>query len=66
MGSLINAVMKVLTFVVVTVLIIILLPLVGPFVTDNLPRTGTVVGDLLSALWTALENIVHNLRQEQA
>ncbi len=57
----VDSIKRVLTIIVVGVLILLFLPLLGPFVSNAAPPAGAALGDMLAAAWAALENIMQSL-----
>jgi hypothetical protein len=56
----ITAISKTLTFVVVLMLIILLVPLVGPFFVRDMPQFAEAVGQILGAIWDGFLRVLHN------
>ena len=54
----VDAVMKVLTVVVVVLLIRVLIPLVGPFVTNQLPEFAESTSRILNATWEGFQRLL--------
>ncbi|MGH3902089.1 MAG: hypothetical protein ACRDTA_28325 [Pseudonocardiaceae bacterium] len=50
-----------LTIVVVVLLILILIPLIGPFVTNQMPEFAESVSRILNATWDGFQKLLHGL-----
>lgn len=56
----IATVVKTITFFVVTLLILLVVPLVGPFFVSSMPQFAQAVGQILGATWDGFLLILHN------
>jgi predicted PurR-regulated permease PerM len=53
----VDAAVKVLTFFLVLILILIILNTVGDYIATQIPNAASVLRRILDALWKALQNI---------
>lgn len=53
------AVMKVLTIAVVVLLVIVIVPLLGPFVTNQMPEFAESTSRILNAIWDGFVRLLN-------
>jgi hypothetical protein len=55
----VKSIEKVFTFFVVLILILLLLDLLGGFISDSVPEATGKLGDILHSIWYGFQNLVH-------
>ena len=60
-----GAIRTVLGGFAVVILLIFLVQLVGPFMSASLPNLGTILGHILSSIFTGLENMMRVFQTTQ-
>ncbi|HEY6425146.1 MAG TPA: hypothetical protein VIY28_18275 [Pseudonocardiaceae bacterium] len=51
--------MKVLTFFVVVILVLLLLQLVGNYIAMALPQAGQIISNIFQGAWDGIQSIIH-------
>lgn len=54
----VDSIVKVLTFVIIVILVILLLNLVGPWIADALPDAGGTIRDIFQGAWNGIQKII--------
>jgi hypothetical protein len=54
----VDSIMKVLTFVVVVILVLLLLDLVGPWIGDELAPAGGQIRHIFEGAWDGIQKII--------
>ncbi len=55
----VDSIMKVLTFFVIVILVLLLINLVGEYIAGLLPEAGQTISNILHSLWAGFQKIIH-------
>jgi hypothetical protein len=58
--SMVDAVVKVLTFFVVVILVLILLDTLGGFIATQIPNAALAVRRIIKSLWNSAQGVAHH------